>query len=92
MSTSYSHLRENLAKIWDEIEETQEEVVLKRRGHEDMALVPARELRSLRETAHLLRSPRNAERLLRALEQSRRRRGKTFGSMAELAEFLGLKT
>ena len=92
MSTSYSNLRENLAKIWDEVEETQEEVVLKRRGHEDMALLPARELRSLRETAHLLRSPRNAERLLRALEQSRKGRGKTFGSVAELAELLGLKT
>lgn len=33
--------------------------------------LPARELRSLKETVHLLRSPRNAARLLRALARSR---------------------
>ena len=33
-------------------------------------LVPADELSSLIETAHLLRSPKNAERLLQALAQS----------------------
>ena len=33
-----------------------------------MALIPVDELRSLEETAHLLRSPANARRLLRALQ------------------------
>jgi antitoxin YefM len=68
---SYSYARDNLAKLWDEVEENREEIVLTRRGHEDMALLPAHELRTLKETAHLLRSPRNAARLLGALARSR---------------------
>lgn len=41
-----------------------------RRGHEDVALVPADELSSLLETAYLLQSPANARRLLEALRES----------------------
>ena len=67
---TYSYARQNLAKILREAEERQEAIIIKRRGHEDMALIPAEELRSLEETAHLLRSPRNAQRLLRALQQA----------------------
>ncbi len=63
---TYSRARERLAEVWDEVEESREEVILRRRGHEDLALLPAHELRSLKETAHLLRSPRNAFRLLQA--------------------------
>jgi len=69
--TSYSYARENLAALWDEVEDSREEIILTRRGHEDLALLPAHELRSLKETAHLLRSPRNAARLLGALARSR---------------------
>jgi antitoxin YefM len=89
-STTYSYAREHLADIWNEVEESQEEVVLVRRGHEDLALVPARELRSLRETAHLLSSPRNAARLLAAMARSREQGGETFESVQALAASLGL--
>ena len=47
-------------------------MVLQRRGHADMALLPADELASLQETAYLLRSPKNAARLLTALARSLR--------------------
>ncbi|HSL71443.1 MAG TPA: type II toxin-antitoxin system prevent-host-death family antitoxin, partial [Longimicrobiales bacterium] len=67
---SYSHARQNLAQVLDEAEDSQEPVIIKRRGHGDMALIPADELRSLQETAHLLRSPRNARRLLAALQRA----------------------
>jgi hypothetical protein len=40
------------------------------------ARATASELADLDETAHLLRSPKNAERLLKALEQARRGEGK----------------
>lgn len=90
MTTTYSDARKRLASLWDEVEDTREEVVLTRRGHEDMVLLPAEELRSLRETAHLLRSPRNAARLLAALERSRQEDGRSFASTDELAESLGL--
>ncbi len=72
IKTSYSHARENLASLWDEVENSREPAVIQRRGHEDMALLPADELASLRETAYLLRSPRNAVRLLAALTRARR--------------------
>ncbi len=75
MSTAtYTYVRDHLAEVWDEVENSREPVVIQRRGHQDMALVPADELASLRETAHLLRSPTNAARLLTALARSRRER------------------
>ena len=73
-TVTYSHAREHLAELWDTIESEQQPVVLQRRGHEDMALLPAAELASLQETARLLRSPRNAARLLSALARSHRGR------------------
>ena len=76
VKTSYSRARENLASLWDEVEASREPAVIQRRGHEDMALLPADELASLRETAYLLRSPENAVRLLAALTRGRRGRSK----------------
>ncbi|WPL18334.1 Antitoxin YefM [Thiorhodovibrio winogradskyi] len=49
-----------------------EVVMVRRVDGADVDLIAAEELDSLLETAHLLRSPRNAERLLRALERARR--------------------
>jgi antitoxin YefM len=69
-SETYSRLRENLAEIWDRVEDTQEPVIVTRRGHQDMAILPADELESLRETAYLLRSPKNARRLLEAIARA----------------------
>jgi antitoxin YefM len=76
VKTSYSHARQNLASLWDRVEDSREAAVIQRRGHEDMALIPADELASLRETAYLLRSPQNAVRLLAALTRGRRGRTK----------------
>lgn len=70
--TTYSRARAHLAKIWNEVEDSREPAILERRGHATMALLPADELASLEETAHLLNSPKNAARLLAALARSRR--------------------
>jgi antitoxin YefM len=70
--TTYTQARATLAKLCDEVVESREVVIIRRRSHEDVALIAADELRSLMETAHLLRSPANAERLLRALARARR--------------------
>ena len=88
--TSYSRARENFATLWDEVESTREPAVIQRRGHEDMALLPAEELASLRETAYLLRSPQNAVRLLAALTRARRGRTKPT-DLATLRRELGLE-
>lgn len=91
VTTTYSDARARLAQIWDGVEDSREEALLTRRGHEDMALIPADELRSLRETAYLLRSPENARRLLAALEGSRASEGRRFDSIEAVAEAAGLK-
>ncbi len=87
--TSYSRARENLATLWDEVENSREAAVIERRGHEDMALIPADELASLRETTYLLRSPENAVRLLAALTRARRGKKKPT-DLATLRRELGL--
>jgi antitoxin YefM len=70
IQVTYSQARENLAQLWDEVIQNQETIIITRRGSKDVALVSAAELTSLEETAYLLRSPRNAERLLTALSRS----------------------
>jgi antitoxin YefM len=71
IDTTYTAARANLAKLLDSAVEDREIVRIRRRGAEDVALIAAAELDSLLETAHLLRSPRNAERLLSALQRAR---------------------
>jgi len=70
--TTYTNLRGNLASVLDQVVDTQEPVIVRRKGARDVALIPASELAGLIETAHLLRSPRNAQRLLTALNRARR--------------------
>ena len=67
---TYTQARANLAALCNEVAADREAVIIHRRGAEDVALVSAAELRSLQETAHLLRSPRNAQRLVEALARA----------------------
>jgi antitoxin YefM len=67
---SYSYARQNFAEVLEQAEDSQDPIIITRRGHEDMAIIPAEELRSLEETAHLLRSPKNARRLMSALQRA----------------------
>ena len=75
VETTYTALREKLAGFLDRVTDDREVVIVRRRGARDVAILPADELSSLLETAHLLRSPRNAERLLRALDRANRGEG-----------------
>ena len=88
-SITYSRARAHFAELWNELEESREMAVIRRRGHEDMALIPADELSSLREAAYLLRSPANAERLLSALNSARRGKGRRV-TLDTLRKELGL--
>lgn len=72
---TYSHARANLARLLDEVTENREVVIIRRRKGEDAALIAASELTSLLETAYLLRSPANAERLLTALNDALKGKG-----------------
>ena len=89
IETTYTQARASFAALCDAATEDRETVIIRRRGTEDVALVAAAELRSLEETAHLLRSPKNAERLLRALVRALERSEGT-RSVADLRAEVGL--
>lgn len=87
--TTYSKARANLAALLNEVTANRGIVIINRRGAEDVALVTASELASLLETAHLLRSPKNARRLLTALHRAKSKRLKP-QSIEEVRRELGL--
>jgi len=68
--TTYTQARATLASLCDRVAETREPYVIERRNGENVALISEAELNALLETAHLLRSPRNAARLVSALERA----------------------
>lgn len=88
--TTYTSLRARLASVLDQVVKDQEVVIVRRRGARDVALVPAEELAGLMETAHLLRSPKNAKRLMTALRRANRRRVKP-QTIDQLRRELGLE-
>ena len=73
--TSYSRARETLAALMDQVTDSREPVLIRRRGREPVALVAADDLAGWLETAYLLRSPKNAKRLLEAGERAARAEG-----------------
>jgi len=73
IETTYTDARQGLARLLDRVTNDREVVLIRRRGREKVALVSAEELAGLQETAHLLRSPRNARRLLSALRRALKR-------------------
>jgi len=87
--TTYTNLRQRLAAVLSQVAQDQEVVIVRRKGSGDVALVPAEELAGLMETAHLLRSPKNARRLLSALRRAERGQGKRM-TIKELRLEMGL--
>lgn len=67
VSITYTQARANLAKLLDEVSLNKEVVIITRKNAENVALVSESELAGLIETALLLRSPKNAQRLLQTL-------------------------
>lgn len=89
VETTYSAARANLASLLDAATDNRDIVIIRRRGKEDVALIAAEELEGLLETAHLLRSPKNASRLLAAMERARGGGGLP-QTIAELRAEIGL--
>jgi antitoxin YefM len=59
--------REGFEKLLDQVTNNREVVVIRRGGDDDVAMIGASELESLLETAYLLRSSTEGERMLVAL-------------------------
>jgi antitoxin YefM len=88
--TTYTALRENLASCLNRVIDDQEPLIVRRRGARDVAIIPADELAGLMETAHLLRSPKNAQRLTESLRELERGGGEVV-TLEELRRSVGME-
>ena len=89
VETTYSKLREELASVLDRVVDDCEVVIVRRKSGKDVALIAADELAGLLETAHLLRSPKNAERLFESIRELDKRAVKP-QSVEKLKREMGL--
>jgi antitoxin YefM len=90
IETTYSQAREHLKLLMDRAVDDREVIVVRRRTGGDVAMIAADELASLVETAHLLRSPKNAQRLLTALARAQSDHLIQPISLADLKQQVGL--
>ncbi|MFJ9696730.1 type II toxin-antitoxin system Phd/YefM family antitoxin [Kitasatospora sp. NPDC101183] len=64
-----SESRARYAEVLNAVTDDREEIVITRAGHEPVVIVSLEDYQSLKETAHLLRSPANARRLLASIDE-----------------------
>ena len=69
---SYTDLRNNLAKYMDDVCDSREVLHVTRQNARSVVMVSAEEFDGIMETLHLLRSPANAERLLRSIGEAKK--------------------
>jgi antitoxin YefM len=67
---SYTELRANLAKYMDEVCDSRDGLLITRQNARSVVLISEEEYEGIMETLHLLRSPANAERLLRSIKDA----------------------
>jgi len=79
---SYSAARANLASTMNRVCNDHEPLIITRNGEQSVVMLSLQDYKALEETAYLLRTPANAQRLLAAAAQLNA--GK--GSARELAE------
>lgn len=66
---TYSAARANLASTMDRVCNNHEPLIITRNGEQSVVMLSLEDFNALQETAYLLRSPNNAKRLMRAIEQ-----------------------
>lgn len=73
MDTSYSEFRQNMKKVIDWTTDHHEPTFITSHKQRKAVLLSYEDYCSLEETVYLLKSPKNAERLLQALEDIKQR-------------------
>ena len=66
-TVTYSEARENLKSVIDKVAADRAPVMITRQRGENVVMISASEWAGMEETLYLLRSPKNAERLLEAV-------------------------
>jgi antitoxin YefM len=74
-SITYTAARAGLAKTMNHVCESHDPVIITRSGQESVVMLSLEDYKSLEETAYLLRSPKNARRLLESISQLESGRG-----------------
>ena len=72
---TYSHARENLAHTISEVCASHDPVIITKKGKDSVIMMSLEDYESMKETTYLLRSPKNARRLLESIQQLEEARG-----------------
>jgi len=73
---TYTAARENLASTMDKVCRDRAPVIITRKRDQSVVMLSLDEFEALEETAHLLRSPANAKRLIASISELESGRGK----------------
>lgn len=68
-AVTYSHTRQHLAEIMNKVSDDHAPVLITRQAGKPVVMMSLDDYNALEETAYLLRSPKNAKRLMAAVEQ-----------------------
>ena len=74
---TYSTARANLADTMDRVCEDHEPIIITRSGQQAVVMLSLDDFKSLEETSYLLRSPKNARRLLESIAELEAGKGKS---------------
>ncbi len=66
-AVTYSQARQDLAKTMDKVCDDHSPVIITRKSQRSVVMISLEDYQALEETAYLLRSPKNARRLLESI-------------------------
>jgi antitoxin YefM len=66
---TYTTARANLATTMDRVCEDHEPLIITRNGQQSVVMISLDDYKAMEETAYLLKSPKNAQRLMAAIAQ-----------------------
>lgn len=73
---TYSDFRSHLATTLNKIHDDHTPILVKRQSGKDAVVMSLKDFKSYEETAYLMSSPKNAERINRSIKQLEQRKGK----------------
>lgn len=80
---SYSSLRNNLASTLDKVNEDHVSILITRQKGKPAVIMSLEDFKSYEETAYLMSSPKNAERLSQSIAEVEAGKSKRYGMLEE---------
>ena len=66
---TYTNARQNLAKTMEKVCQDHSPIIVTRKKNDSVVIMSLEDFKALEETAYLLRSPKNARRLIESISQ-----------------------